>query len=452
MRGLISTTILLVAFATTAAAQECLTGEATLSDQRALAALRAATETACPCDSFAGAQGRRLYARCVRGEIKSAREAEALRSECVRAARGLYRRASCGTDRVPCGRAAGPDAAASCRLASPAGNACGGDGAESACGAQTHCAEVVQATAGTCIDPNQPGPFGVGVRTVQMTKDSVATPGTPRVLDTVVWYPAAPGAAPINTRLGGVVDAPLDNSGGPYPLLMFSHGSCGYAFQSTFLTMSLASHGIIVAAPPHPGNTIFEIQTCGTGAALVASLQERPNDIIFATDQLAAAAADSTSPFFGAIDPARVGMSGHSFGGLTTYLVVDRDPRYRIAVPMAGAAPAQTTMMTIPSLSILSELDSYVNNARIRAEYAAASAPKIQVEILNAGHFAFSDGCFPSPDCTPPVTLTQDEAHAVVQRWVLPFVRVYLAGDERYAPLLEPVPPGVLVEREGIGG
>ena len=69
------------------------------------------------------------------------------------------------------------------------------------------------------------------------------------------------------------------------------------------------------------------------------------------------------------------------------------------------------------------------------------------VEIPNAGHFAFSNGCFPSPDCNPPTTLTQNEAHAVVLRWVLPFLEVYLAGDTSFAPfLLPPAPPPVVLE------
>jgi hypothetical protein len=72
----------------------------------------------------------------------------------------------------------------------------------------------------------------------------------------------------------------------------------------------------------------------------------------------------------------------------------------------------------------------------------------VEVEVLNAGHFAYSDGCFPSPDCNPPTTLIQDEAHALVQRWVVPFVLRYLKGATRFDPLLDAVPPGVVVEQD----
>jgi len=67
---------------------------------------------------------------------------------------------------------------------------------------------------------------------------------------------------------------------------------------------------------------------------------------------------------------------------------------------------------------------------------------------LNAGHFAFSDSCFPSPDCNPPTTLTPDEAHDAVRRWVLPFLEVYLAGDTSFSPFLAPATgPGFTFEQ-----
>jgi dienelactone hydrolase len=454
MRGGLACGLFMLAFAAVASAQDdCLTGASTLGDQRALAALRDAVDAACPCQPPGSATARREYARCTRDEIRSALEGGTLRRECARSARQIYRSATCGTNRVPCGVPPDAGETATCRRAAPTGhNACDRPG-ENACSESQHCSDVVDATAGTCIDPRHFGPYGVGVRTVHMTKDSVAMPGTERVLDTIVWYPTTAGAGPVDNQLKGVIDAPLDNSGGPYPLLMFSHGSCGYAFQSTFLTPLLASYGLVVAAPPHPGNTIFEFPTCSMPQSLASSALERPADIIYAADQLLAAAADNSSPFFDAIDPQRMGMSGHSFGGFTTYVVANRDSRFRIAVPMAPAVPASQAHLSVPSLSMMSELDSYVNNPAIDNAYAASNAPKMKVELEHTGHFAYSDGCFPSPDCNPPTTLTQNEAHALVQRWVVPFVLRYLKGDARFEPFLEAAPPpGVVVASEGISG
>ena len=146
---------------------------------------------------------------------------------CVGTAQADIRRATCGTNRVSCGQV-DEDEEAGCRLAAPAGRfVCGAktNRTETACASQTRCGDVTEWTAGTCLDPRQRGPYGVGARVVHMVKDSVAMPGTPRALDTVVWYPST-ATAPLDANYAAVLDAPLDPSGGPYPVLMFSHGSC----------------------------------------------------------------------------------------------------------------------------------------------------------------------------------------------------------------------------------
>jgi dipeptidyl aminopeptidase/acylaminoacyl peptidase len=54
------------------------------------------------------------------------------------------------------------------------------------------------------------------------------------------------------------------------------------------------------------------------------------------------------------LDETRIGMSGHSFGGLTTYLVLPLDSRFRVAVPMAPAVIG-TVPPTLPSLTVAHE-------------------------------------------------------------------------------------------------
>jgi predicted dienelactone hydrolase len=423
------------------AADKCLTGASTLGDQRALANLRTATETACPCASFTGAPGltKGAYQKCARTVLNDAVQAGDVRKECKRPATAINRGVVCGSTKVACGRYK-PNAktALSCRVKNASSCKDAKKFAENACTAQTHCADVVDWTASTCVDARANGPYAAGVRVIRYTKSSVVMPSQSRVLDTVIWYPAPADSEPIDATYNAVLDAPLDNSGGPYPLLMFSHGSCGIPTQSTFLLPLLASYGFVVAAPPHPGNTLNDFPSCNTAQAQVASALERPQDIVFVLDALLAADVDQTSPFFGAIDANRLGMSGHSFGGYTTYVATSIDARFKVALPMApfvGGAPP----LTIPSLTMLGQIDSVVDDDAIRAAYAAGTSPKYLVEIANAGHYTFSDNCFPSSDCNPPATLTQDEAHDVVRRWVLPFLEVYLAGDASFIPFLAPL-------------
>src|SRR5262249_19130614 len=157
-------------------------------------------------------------------------------------------------------------------------------------------------------------------------------------------------------------------------------GSCGFPAQSVFLTSLLATHGFIVIAPPHPGNTLSDFPSCGTFQAQVSSAQERPQDMIFVLDQILAADADPGSDFFGLVDETAIAMTGHSFGGLTTSLVQAIEPRVTAAMPMAPAA-GPASMLTVPSLTMIGEIDSVVNNDAVRTAYAHSAAPKRLVEI-----------------------------------------------------------------------
>jgi predicted dienelactone hydrolase len=453
--------------ASPARSEGCRSGADTLADERALDAFREGVDENCACSEGGGASARSEYRSCAEDVLAEALADEVIRPECEQAARDLVLGSVCAASGVPCVRNAGRASGRQCRIEDESrcrsrlggrvpriGGAdpsrvrriaarLGSASAAEACSDATSCAEVLEWGAGTCIDVRADGPYGRGVHFFDLTKPSAVDPAEERELRVAVWYPAPPDAGPVDEQRRAVVDAPVDLSGGPYPLVLFSHGSCGYAEQSLFLTPYLASHGFVVVAPDHTGNTLFDFPDCSTAAVQAAAFIERPQDMLFVLEHALAESADPGSFLFDAIDPSRIGMMGHSFGGLTTYLVEALEPRIRVAVPLAAAVPG-TPALRVPSLTLFGEVDSVVDNDRIRLAYEMAASPKLLVEIGDAGHYAFSDGCFPGPDCDPPVTRTQAEANELVKRWVLPFLQVRLAGDDRFAPFLAPSssPPG----------
>jgi len=200
-------------------------------------------------------------------------------------------------------------------------------------------------------DPFARGPFPVGVRTVELAR------GT-RPLPAELWYPATDEYAGQDvaetTRdryelIPGFPfvwqDAVRDATPrrGRHPLVAFSHGYGGHRRQSTFLCTHLASHGYVVAAVDHTGNTMLEVvqgvMTLRSGGTLPhpdTVLREfvalRPADVSYAIDQVLA--------MDGLVDPDRIGMAGHSFGGWTTLTTTARDRRIRAAVPLAPAGGA----------------------------------------------------------------------------------------------------------------
>src|SRR5262249_54311276 len=133
----------------------CLTGSSLLGDQRTLAAVHDGTESACPCASFTGTPGldRKAYRICARTVVDAALNGGTLRAPCKRTAATTYKGVACGVPgQAPCGRfKPGAGTPLSCRIKPPA--KCHGSAAyaEHSCGAQTHCADVIDWTASTCV-------------------------------------------------------------------------------------------------------------------------------------------------------------------------------------------------------------------------------------------------------------------------------------------------------------
>lgn len=291
--------------------------------------------------------------------------------------------------------------------------------------------------------PTQQGPYGVGLRRITFTKPSETVPDQQRVLVTDLWYPAAPGTGSIDRRPGGQSNAPFADGLHSVPLVLFSHGSCGFQEQSVFFTALLASYGFIVAAPPHPGNTTSEIFTCGGSAAVADSFVNRPADIIFVIDSLVALNADPTSFFFGTIDPHRIGMSGHSFGGLTTLRVSAMDSRVAAGLalaPVARSIQGEVAQITIPMMIQVGTLDGLLPDARLA--YDLVNGPRTRLEILLMTHSPFSDFC---TECTPE-TLPPEQAHLHILRYAIPFMLHWVAVDPRFDAFLDPrvAPPDVV--------
>lgn len=246
------------------------------------------------------------------------------------------------------------------------------------------------------------GPYAVGLLTLD-----VADPADPaRRLATDVWYPAANGDdaqaraphpfAQPHRALEGAAPA-----AGPFPLLAFSHGNSGLRRQSTFLTTHLASHGFVVVAPDHTGNTFAEMLSLDEQARKAVHLvarAKRPADLRAAIDAALAAAGD-TLP---ALDAARLGAFGHSFGGWTALKMPRADRRVRAVCGLAPASepfvgrkafePGELPLAT-PSLLVAGADDCLVDlDTSVRPLHARLGAPRRLVVVEGADHFHFCDG------------------------------------------------------------
>jgi predicted dienelactone hydrolase len=193
---------------------------------------------------------------------------------------------------------------------------------------------------------------------------------------------------------GAVRDAPLRSPEEPYPVVVFSHGFGGMRLQSVDYTVHLASRGYVVVAADHPGRMLTDLLPCmfspfleGCDLSGMGGADPAVEDVAAVADWVEAAAVNG--PFAGAIDPARMGLSGHSAGGGTVDEVADLDPRFSVFLSMAaGAAPATDA----PVLLMDGTCDGIIPDAAVVDAWESRTASTL-IQIQGAGHLAFADLC-----------------------------------------------------------
>lgn len=278
-------------------------------------------------------------------------------------------------------------------------------------------------------DPFIRGPHPVGVRTfevhVALGEDDGAGAGD-RTVPVEVWYPAAsrhagqdlePATQDTYSMMAGtppmpqeaVRDAePADDS---FPPIVFSHGFAGHRRQTTHLCTHLASHGYVVAAPDHVGNTTADVMGWMlTGSAptdmrdyVYECADARPRDASRTLDGLLSGEFGVRARDDGA------GMSGHSFGGWTTLQTTAQDERILAALPLAPAGGADeladpedprvamsellelTWGRSVPTLMIVADDDSVLPLEGMHDLLKRTDSIDRMVVLVDADHFHFCD-------------------------------------------------------------
>ncbi len=205
-------------------------------------------------------------------------------------------------------------------------------------------------------------------------------------------------------------DVPVSDQG-RRRLLIFSHGYGAPSFQSTALMEHLASHGFIIIAPAHAGNTLGD----DDDEFSVAGANRVP-DVSFLIDHMYARNALRGDPFYGRIDTRGVGVLGHSYGGMTALGSVAgwgdnaADPRVKAAVPIsavvvgdmqrdkrpppyAGFTEAQLQSVTRPVLLLGGTEDQSVMIENNAVAFQHIPGDVIQVDIVGANHSHFANVC-----------------------------------------------------------
>ena len=149
----------------------------------------------------------------------------------------------------------------------------------------------------------------------------------------------------------------LPTNTAPAPVILFSHGLGGSRAGSIFLGEHWAARGYVAVFLQHPGSddSVWKdeprpqrMQAMNQAASLENFLL-RVKDVPAVLNQLEAWNADKTNRLAGRFDMKKVGMSGHSFGAVTTEAVSGEtspvggqkftDPRIRAAIAFSPSSP-----------------------------------------------------------------------------------------------------------------
>jgi len=321
--------------------------------------------------------------------------------------------------------------------------------------------------------PDELGPFQVGRTTFEVVDPS----RDDRTLAVDAWYPVdAEDAVGVPLSVYDLLfaglpseialDGPFVSVAGPFPLVVFSHGNNGIRFQSFFLAEMLASHGFVVAAPDHAGNTAVDLIFPGPPF----ETRDRPLDISLVITRMLEKNADAADAFFETLDANRIGVAGHSFGGFTTMAMatgfqdVPPDPRVRVLVPISpavgGLSDEQLASVTLPELVLggTADITVPIEPSNVRTFELPVSRPRYRVDVIDAGHNSFTNICdffevlldagvppellefllgSAEEGCGPDL-IPIEEAQRVTNLYTVAFLQRNLAFDPRYQRYLRP--------------
>ncbi len=278
--------------------------------------------------------------------------------------------------------------------------------------APTKPTELVNACAGQKLregiseDLSKDGPWPVGSLTTELAG-----------LVTEVWYPAEQGSGNGKNRIiydmrehlpaddaAKIPDAhtpthsgncaeglPLDKEAGPYPVLLFVHGTAGFRTTNVDNMTHWASRGFVVMAADHPGIQLKDLLGAagsgGLGGGGGATAGQAPE----ARAMLEALGKTEGDLAFlkGHVDMKKVGLMGHSAGGGAVAGL--GDVADVIIIYAAGGTIADATR-AVSMMSVMGATDS-VAGADPAGYTGSNTATKRFVSVDRGGHLVGGNLC-----------------------------------------------------------
>ncbi|MGB2662822.1 MAG: choice-of-anchor D domain-containing protein [Candidatus Acidiferrum sp.] len=325
--------------------------------------------------------------------------------------------------------------------------------------------------------PTPSGPNAVGTRLLDLVdarrSDPFVANGTKRELLVRLWYPAVgmencarAEYAPVMvwqdfSRLLGVRLPQVTTNScwnlpmalGAHPVVVFTPGYTGTFTDYTYLFEDLASRGYVVASVNHtyeatavefPDGRFAESwfgSHLGNGtrsdeASMAFAVAVRLSDLEFVLDEMERLNRGADTQLAGKLDMTRVALAGHSLGGLTTILGVERDVRFRAGIVIDGAVP-QTPMndTDTPMLLLAAGRDTWTEEEGLL--WNSLHGPRLAVNLRGAEHVTPSDLVWLAAGAVETGTMGPEKTIAAVRNYIAAFLDANLLDR----------PPDVLLTR-----
>lgn len=264
----------------------------------------------------------------------------------------------------------------------------------------------------------------------------------------------------------------LPAAAAPAPVILFSHGLGGSRENNRYLGQHWSARGYAAVFLQHPGSdeSVWkdapreERMQDLRQAANLESFLARVRDVPAVLDQLERWNKDPASPLRGRLDLEHVGMSGHSFGAITTQAVSGEsfrragqrfnDPRIDAAIAMSpseprrgGKAKEAFGAVKIPWL-LMTGTEDVVSIGKLDLASRLAVFPalppghKYELVLDGAEHSAFNETGLPGDHRE-----RNPNHHRAILALSTAFWDAYLEGDAAARKWLDGAGPAAILEK-----
>ena len=256
------------------------------------------------------------------------------------------------------------------------------------------------------------------------------------------------------------------------PVVLFSHGLGGSRAGSAFLGGHWAARNYVAVFLQHPGsddsvwrnvpasNVMEALRRAGSAKNFLLRVEDVPAVL----DQLKIWNTEMNNPLSGRMDMTKVGMSGHSFGAVTTEAVSGEtlavggqqftDRRICAAIAFSPSTPVgisagnafgavKIPWMLMTGTKDIAPIGDQTLESRLAVYPALRGAPKYEVVLNNAEHSVFTDRPLPGDR-----ELRNPNHHRVILALSTAFWDAYLRNDRNALAWLNGPGPRSVMEAD----